>query len=211
MRILGVLATLLFFTGTIYSATIYVPDDYATIQEAIDGSVNGDTVIVRPGTYVENISFEGMAITVLSEQGSALTTIDGNQTGSVVTFERSEQSDSVLDGFTITNGTGTFDGSYEYHGGGIYIKYSSPTITNCIIDNNQADMGGGVYCHQSSPNILKNTISNNTSEEEGAGIYCSNSWSPTIMGNLIIENKTSWATHLTSPHSRIEKLKLKKN
>ena len=37
--------------------TIWVPDDYPTIQGAIDAALDGDTVIFRPGTYVENINF----------------------------------------------------------------------------------------------------------------------------------------------------------
>jgi len=46
------------------SDTIHVPADYPTIQEAINTSVNGDTVLVAPGTYVENIDFVGKAIIV---------------------------------------------------------------------------------------------------------------------------------------------------
>ena len=52
---------------TAHAATIYVPDDYPTIQGAIDAAANGDTVIVRTGTYRENLDFLGKAITVTSE------------------------------------------------------------------------------------------------------------------------------------------------
>ena len=61
------------------AATIYVPDHYSTIQGAINAAANGDEIIVRPGTYVENISFLGKAITLISEQGAAVTTISGGQ------------------------------------------------------------------------------------------------------------------------------------
>ena len=64
--------------------TWYVPDDFPTIQDGIDGSVNGDTVIVRDETYYENINFNGKAITLKSENGPSTTIIDGNQNGSVV-------------------------------------------------------------------------------------------------------------------------------
>ena len=82
--------------------TWYVPDDFPTIQGAISDPLvmNGDTVIVRPGTYVENINFLGKAITLVSEQGPEYTFIDGGQAGSVVTFTNNEGLDSVLDGFT---------------------------------------------------------------------------------------------------------------
>jgi regulator of RNase E activity RraA len=67
-----------------FATTINVPADYATIQVAIDAANNGDTVLVAPGTYVENIEFYGKAITVSSAEGPEVTVIDGNQSGSVV-------------------------------------------------------------------------------------------------------------------------------
>jgi len=93
-----------------------------TIQGAINASLDGDIVVVRPGTYVENIDFGPggvpMAITVKSEMGPSVTFIDGNQAGSVVTFLSGEELDSVLDGFTLTNGSGNLIGS-DFLGGGI--------------------------------------------------------------------------------------------
>jgi hypothetical protein len=61
-----------------HAATIYVPDDYTTIQAATDASANGYTIIVRPGTYVENIDFVGKAITVKSELGAAVINVQEN-------------------------------------------------------------------------------------------------------------------------------------
>src|SRR5947209_14018498 len=95
---------------TARAATINVPAGQPTIQAAINAAVNGDTVQVAPGTYKENINFMGKAITVTSSAGPQTTTIDGGQKGSVVVFQTNEGLASVLQGFTITNGLGAYDG-----------------------------------------------------------------------------------------------------
>ncbi|MHC4943461.1 MAG: right-handed parallel beta-helix repeat-containing protein, partial [Planctomycetota bacterium] len=105
-----------------FSDTIYVPDDYPTIQQAIDAAVNGDTIIVRPGTYVENIDFKGKGTTVQSSHGPEVTVINGENPanpdlGSVISFHNGEGLDAVLDGFTLTQGTGTW---YEPYSGYFY-------------------------------------------------------------------------------------------
>ena len=53
-------------------ATIHVPAQYSTIQQGIDAATLGDTVLVAPGTYVENIDFIGKGITVGSEGPSTV-------------------------------------------------------------------------------------------------------------------------------------------
>jgi len=167
------------------AATIYVPDDYPTIQGAIDGSANGDTVLVRAGTYVETITFGGKAITVRGIYGPSLTTIDGNQADSVVSFYNGEGPDSVIEGFSITNGK-RVGGS----GGGIVCYGCTPTISKNHIFGNVADFhGGGIACQgNAAPIIKRNVISaNSTLTYDGAGISCQLS-SPVIVENKIRGN-----------------------
>ena len=57
----------------------------AQIEKAIDAAAHGDTVLVAPGSYEENIDFLGKAVTLRSEAGAVTTVIDGGQAGSVVT------------------------------------------------------------------------------------------------------------------------------
>src|SRR5437773_10063834 len=101
--------------GAVSSAqiTIHVPADQATIQGAINVANNGDTVLVAPGTYLENINFNGKAITVTSSGGPSVTIIDGGQNGSVVTFDSGETVSSGLNGVTIQNGHASYNGSYD--------------------------------------------------------------------------------------------------
>ena len=187
MRLALVALATLFISTVAFSATIYVPDNYATIQGAIDASSNGDVVIVRPGTYVENIDFVGKAITVKSEQGASVTIIDGNEAGSVVIFDTEEGRDSVLEGFTITNGLAVYPPNG--HGGGIYCgQNSSPTIIGNIICSNIADdEGGGIYCDYSSPLVKDNLIIQNHGFL-GGGIYCKNTSYPAFVENIISDN-----------------------
>jgi hypothetical protein len=149
-------------TAAVQATTIHVPTDSTTIQAGIDGAVNGDTVMVHPGRYVENINFLGKAIVVTSECGPDSTVIDGNQEGSVVTFESGETGNSIIEGFTITNGSGTFvdslGGYWEYGGGGIYCAGSAPTIQYNRITGNAANNGGGIGAIFASPAVITHNI-----------------------------------------------------
>lgn len=91
-------------TPALAQNTIKVPTDQPTIQAAINAAHTGDTILVAPGTYFENIDFKGKAITVISSDGAAKTIIDGGAKTSTVIFKTSELRNSVLSGFTVQNG-----------------------------------------------------------------------------------------------------------
>jgi hypothetical protein len=97
---LGLLLAFSFVPATLAQQTIHVPADRPTIQAGVNAANNGDTVLVSPGTYNENIDFLGKAITVTSSGGPASTTIDGgNREGlAVVAFKSQELRTSVLSG-----------------------------------------------------------------------------------------------------------------
>jgi len=152
---------------------IYVPEDYLTIQGAIDAATDGDEIIVAPGTYFEAINFLGKAVYLHSSDGPDVTTIDatGLET-SVVTCDSSESSDTVLEGFTITGGIGTvvFYPGY-FHGGGMYNHNSSPAINNCTFTGNSATYGGGICNHEGGGSTVTNcTFTDNEAGQEGGGI-----------------------------------------
>lgn len=173
------------------SAVIHVPADYPSIQEAIAAAEELDQIIVAPGTYVENVRFMGKDVHVVSSDGAESTVIDGNQEGSVAAFTYYESRDAVLEGFTLTNGTGTlFSGNVL--GGGILCRANSePIIRNNIIRDNEAEKGGGIHCVYSSPLIENNIITQNRSSasNHACAIRCGNNSSPVIRNNEITDNE----------------------
>src|SRR5438132_3842196 len=136
-----------------------VPGDYPSIQAGIDAAVNGDTVLVAPGTYVENIDFKGKAINVRSTDGPTATLIDGASRGPVALFFSGETREGVLDGFTLEHGNTEFHPpAFVSEGGGVAIIHSSPTIKNNIIQDNQAESGGGGVGIGSGSPLLSNDV-----------------------------------------------------
>lgn len=129
--------------------TLQVPLHYPSIQAAINAAKDGDTVLVGPGTYAENISFKGKLITLKSERGAEKTIIDGGRKAPVVRFTGPESSNTVLDGFTITNGRGASSKVDELRpiaeAGGIQMTGSaSPAIKRCVIVRNDGGDGENV-------------------------------------------------------------------
>ncbi|RJP75088.1 MAG: hypothetical protein C4532_01065, partial [Candidatus Abyssobacteria bacterium SURF_17] len=169
----------------------YVPDDFATIQAALDAAANGDSIIVRDGVYSgpgnTDIDFTGKVVTLRSQNGAANCIIDGQGTARLFTFHSGEGSGAVVDGFTITGG------SSSSSGGAIFCKSSSPTITNCIMTNNHAtSYGGAIYLgNGASATLINNIISENSTDANGGAIYCWYS-SPSIMNCTITANEANY-------------------
>jgi len=158
--------------------TFTVPEQYHTIQAAINQSLIGDEIVVHPGRYYENINLDGKRITLRSKEPTdpnivASTIIDGTFNGSVVTFTGEELPDCVLSGFTITNGKGTYG-----CGGGILGNGTNATIQNNIISKNSAlsssGFGGGLYDCDGiiQYNVIsENHTSCNEGVSQGGGLY----------------------------------------
>ena len=191
---------------------LHVPGDYATIQAAIVAAGPGTTILVAPGTYVENIDFLGKSIIVRSDLDGnpstddlspTTTIIDGGSPadpnrGSVATFQSGEGAAAVLRGFTLTNGSGTYLPAYfSRNGGGVFCQDASPTITENIIANNLLASGGpfsdgaaGIAVQRNaSPLISYNLITGNVvAYGVAGGIGIGDNCAPLILGNTISSN-----------------------
>jgi hypothetical protein len=158
------------------SVTRRVPQDYATIQGAIDASFAGDVVEVGPGTYAEGLNFGGRAITVRSTGGAAVTIVDP-VSGRCFTANGQKGPAARLEGFTLRGGSAA-------RGGGVYIESSSPVIVDCVITGNSAtasDSGGGVYVASGNPKLVRCTVSLNTGNYAGGGVLVAS-------GSLVLED-----------------------
>lgn len=163
---------------------------HTTIQAAINTAQNGDDILVRPGTYVERVSFLGKTLQLHGENPDDpeivdSTIIDGQAIGSVVTFVGSEGTGTVLEGLTLRNGGGANGGGINCSGG------ATPTIRkNLITSSNVTINGGGVYCAGgAAPRIQLNRITGNHGLGRGAGVFVENA-SPVIEANQISGNIT---------------------
>jgi hypothetical protein len=178
-------------------AVITVPGDHATIQAAIDAAIDLDTILVSAGTYVENLDYNGKNIVITSVAGPDETIIDGNQNGSVVIFAGGENENAILDGFTITNGSGSF-GLTEWIGGGIMVRNSShPTLMNLIVTGNTSlngtnPGGGGISISTYSNPHLENIVVSGNTSAWGGGITIYEA-SPTLHDVVISNNHATSA------------------
>jgi hypothetical protein len=126
---------------------INVPADYATVQAAVDATIDGDTVVVAPGTYTgvgnRDIDFGGRNITVRSSDPDdpvvvAATIIDCAQLGRGFIFQSGETTDSVIDGLTVVNGFAT-------DGAGVYLlNGSGATLRNSVFSDHIAPVSRGI-------------------------------------------------------------------
>jgi len=174
------------------ASIINVPEDHETIQAGIDASRNGDTVLVQPGIYRENITFHERRITLASlflttgdETYIDSTIIDGGGDGTVVVIEGIRGNSSALTGFTIQNG------NTRECGGGVYLHNSNTSLSHLIIRSNRSwQYGGGLYFCAPDSFVIRNiTVQNNTSQSGGGGIYNAGSGA-TLVDVHILNNET---------------------
>ncbi len=199
----AILATII--VPPVMAATIIVPDQAPTVSAGINMATSGDTVLVRPGTYTENLDLGGKEILLLAEQGPAATTIFGASDAPTIRIQNGEGRSLIIDGFTIT---GADNGEYANRRG-IEILSGSPIIRHNIIRDNKLPgyaqgCAGGIFASgASSPwiegNIIRGNNASVTSPETNTGLgggicLCATATLPipaVIKGNTLSDNSVS--------------------
>ncbi len=181
---LSILFIQLFCVTSVFGATVQVPAGHPTIQAAIDGSNDGDIILVSPGIYEESIDVEDRNLIIRSTEGPEVTIIDGDDgyVGKMYGIAFSGSGGGELNGFTIRKGI---------HG--ILLGGPAVTVTNCIITQNMI----GVYCSEAGAAIVKDCVITANSSIPfgwygGGGIYCdsytASGQQPTFINCIISEN-----------------------
>ncbi len=132
----------------------FVPDDFFTIQQAIDFARPGDTIFINRGTYSPFTNGEQFPIFMkdgvnLVGKDPEATIIDAANTNGVLDCFNYN---GLISNLTLQNGLNT-------RGGGIFAQNSTITMENLYILGNRAfEAGSGVYLKNSDGTILRNSV-----------------------------------------------------
>lgn len=159
-------------------------DPYCAIQSAISAAAaSGDTILVAPGTYSENVDFSFKSIETRSTGGPAVTIISAAPTGSALTFENG---DCIFDGFTVTGGHNAIGG------GGVNMIHNETVFTNCVFTGNSAAFIGGGFLNFGGHPILHNCLFYDNTTQDGGGFYNDHGTS-TLINCTLVHNTASGA------------------
>ena len=163
------------------STTWHIKQDgtgnFTTIQEGIAAAATtGDTVLVYPGTYYENLNMTGRNITLASlemttgdPQYITSTIIDGQHQASCIILHNIDIGVTIR-GFTIRNGFGSFLSAHD--GGGIQIQcVENGILINCHFIHNLAEQGGAIFADLTTLTLSGLRINENYANYGGAAFW----------------------------------------
>ena len=141
--------------------TLHVPGDAGTISAAIAEASPGDTILVGPGTYRENLDYQGKALTIRSSAGPSRTEIVAAAYGPTVLFANEEPPQTTLQGFTVQGFASTASPPSDVpvpSGFAVDIEGASPTVEDDVIEPTGDLAGVDVSVDAGAPQLLRNTI-----------------------------------------------------
>ena len=190
---------------------IHVPDDYPTIQMAIDTANSGDTVLVAPGIYHENVNISSDHLYILSHyvitgdtSNISQTIIEGDMS-TYALYVNGYQNGVEVNGFTVRNGRGGVAASgkvylknmivrdneyiaWQCKAAGIRLDGFTGIMENVEIMNNLGNHYGGGVSAISCTAVFRNvSIHDNICYTMGGGIYSKDS-EITIINSVIDNN-----------------------
>jgi parallel beta-helix repeat protein len=174
------------FSSPVTAKIVLVPNDYPSINAAIQGAQENDTIRVATGKYFERITLrpgitlEGSWNNTFTQRDIAATPtiLGGNSMGGFSVFGANN---AVIDGFIITGGKAPIIAPEALIGPGIYADSITITIKNNLITGNNA---AGIYLRTCNATILNNTIAANGQ----AGIFLEKNSAVFIQRNKIYQN-----------------------
>ena len=201
LTIIAALAASGLFTPVLTADTFTVcasDCDYTSIQAAIDAAANGDVIFLTDEVYEEGaeIDMRGKAITLKGQHlapNIAYTKIKGDHSHRLIACRSGETSATVLQDLKFTGGLGEGDG-----GGGLLIEGSSPTINNCVFQNNKIDAlmyGGGVLVSGGAPHFISPSFESNGPLVGGQTLLITGGGMAILDGNVTIEGPYVTANH----------------
>jgi predicted outer membrane repeat protein len=169
--------------------------DYTNIQDAVDVAEDGDVILVFPGVYnardvgdPQVVDCLGKAISLVSLAGAATCIIDAELSRRGIVCTSNETNATLIDGFTIRNGAALLGG-----GAGIRISAASPTIEDCVFENNVTfGNGGGMHVDEGRPLINRCSFDNNAAVD-GGGLAVS--WASKESGRDLVLSECAFTSN----------------
>jgi hypothetical protein len=187
-----------FFLGAVEAAVLKVPQQYTTIQAAVNAAQEGDTVRVAAGTYTERVLISGKAIALVGA-GAEQTTIDAAQVSRPITVSNTGAGQVIVAGFTLRNGLVNWDDTITPIGiglgGGVFMDQTNITLRDNVVTNNLGCLGTGVATREATITMTRNRVENNPATQEcgqqAVLIWATLGAESLVVGNVIRNHNTT--------------------